>query len=47
MYSHNEFVLVNNNKMMIWKKKSKTLIIDKYVWYIKRDINVRKRAQQN
>ena len=35
--SHDEFISINSVKnMMIWKQKSKTLIIDKYVWYNKK-----------
>ena len=31
-----------SKNMMIWKKKLKILIINKYVWYNKRNINMKK-----
>ena len=31
---------------MIWKKKSKSQMINKYAWYTKRNINLRKRCTE-
>ena len=33
--------------MIIWKKKSKILVINKYVWYNKGNINLKKRIYWN
>ena len=43
--SHDEVVLVNNllREYDNIKKQSKIIIIDKYVWYNKRNINLRKK----
>ena len=36
-----------SKNMMIWKKKLKILIINKYVWYNKRNINMKKKFTES
>ena len=47
--SHDEFVLINIvlKESDELQKKSKILITNKYVWYNKRNINIRKRVYWN
>ena len=43
--SHDKLVLINNVlKILIWRKKLKILILNKFVWCNKININIRKRV---